>query len=254
MKKFLLILIALIGGELLYSQNIVSIGRSLRHFRTPIKVTRQIKVPIANTHNALEVARLQSIQRQTRYTFTNTSTLSVITLERQLAKHTLKHPVTIIGPYNYVRVFSGLSKEAELVDPKFAEEWKYIQKAQDYNGAHHIINKYTLKLIWQEQRAKGIKTNLSDMQKNAPAIFHPLHGNPAYKEIFHNPETQLEIYKEYGMKMVLIEQLRRIDEVNIANGFPTFPETYVQLLIKETEMWSRTYHLIWERNIHLPDY
>ena len=254
MKKFLLIPVILIGWELVYSQNIISIGRSLRHFRTPTKITRQIRVPIANTHNAIEVAKLQSLQKQTHYTFTNTSTLSVITLERQLAKHTIQHPVTIVGPYNYVRVFSGLSKEADLVDPKFTEEWKYIQKAQDYNGAHHIINKYTLKLIWEEQRANGIKTNLSDMQKNAPAIFHPLHGNPAYKYHFHNPETQLEIYKEYGMKIVLVEQLRRIDEVNIANGFPTFPETYVQLLIKETRMWCKEHKLIWETSKSILDY
>lgn len=254
MKKFLLILITLIGGELVYSQNIISIGRSLRHFRTPTKVTRQIRVPIANTHNALEVARLQSLQRQTHYTFTNTSTLSVITLERQLAKHTLQHPVTITGPYNYVRVFSGLSKEAELVDPKFAEEWKYIQKAQDYNGAHHIINKYTLKLIWEEQRANGIKTNLSDMQKNAPAIFHPLHGNPVYKEIFHNPEQQLKDYQMYGMKITILSILEKIDEIHQANDWPRLPETYIQTVLKEAEMWSRTYHLIWERNTHLLDY
>lgn len=261
MKKFLLILIILIGGELVYSQNIISIGRSLRHFRTPTKITRQIRVPIANTHNAIEVAKLQSLQRQTHYTLTNTSTLSVITLERQLAKHTLQHPISIVGPYNYVRVFSGLSKETELLDPKFAEEWKYIQKAQDYNGAHHIINKYTLKLIWEEQRAKGIKTNLSDMQKNAPAIFHPLHGNPAYKEIFHDPEQQLKDYHTYGMKITILSILERIDEIHQANDWPQLPKVYIQTVLKEAEMWSRTYHLIWEtdrsilefNNYQLPD-
>lgn len=243
MKKFLLILITLIGGELLYSQNIVSIGRSLRHFRTPTKITRQIRVPIAHTHNALEVAKLQSLQRQTHYTFTNTSTLSVITIERQLSKHTLKHPVKIVGPYNYVRVFSRLSKEAELVDPKFAEEWKYIQKSQGYNGAHHLVNKYTIKLIHEQMKENGIKFNLSDCQNNAPAIFHPLHGNPKFKYIFHNPEQQLAEYNQFGMKVVVSNILNNIEKISIENGLGTLPELYKKSILLETEFWCKEYGL-----------
>lgn len=243
MKKFLLILITLIGGELVYSQNIVSIGRSLRHFRTPTKIIRQIRVPIANTHNALEVAKLQSLQKQTRYTFTNTSSLSVITLERQLTKHSLKSPKTIYGPYNYVRTFSKISRQESLISTQNLTEWRQLHHPQGFNGAHHLVNKYTIKLIHEQMKERGIKFNLSDCQNNAPAIFHPLHGNPKFKYIFHNPEQQLAEYNQFGMKVVVSNILNNIEKISIENGLGTLPELYKKSILLETEFWCKEYGL-----------
>lgn len=252
MKKILLILAILIGGELAYSQNIISIGRSLRNLRYT-NITRTIHLDIPRGMTAIEVARYQSINPHTQWHFTNTSTEIDVHIQRTLAAQTLKAPETIYGPYNYVRTFSKISKQEDLISKRHLNAWKHINHVTGYNGAHHLINKYTLKIIWEQQRYNGIKINLADMQKNAPAIFHPLHGNPEYKEVFHNPIQQLHDYETYGMKVTILSLLKEIDRVGISIGLPKMPEQYILGVLKETELWCKNYNLVWERSSDITD-
>ena len=253
MKKILLILIILIGGvNKSNSQNIVSVGRTLLT-RRPTVVTRIINTNIADSFVSIDVAKYQSLNTHTNWSFTNTSTNVEVTIQRQLAEYTLKSPRTIYGPYNYVRTFSKLSKEENLTSKRHIEDWKKISQTTGYNGAHHIINKYTLKLIYEDMKKHGQKVNLVDMQNNAPAIFHPYHGDPRFKHIFHNPEQQLHDYQLYGMKITIGSLLAKIDAIGQENGIPPMPIEYLMGILKEAELWCRTYGLVWQRDTHLTD-
>lgn len=252
MKKFLLILAILIGGKLAYSQNIIKIGRSLRNLKYT-NITRTIHQDIARGMTAIEVAKYQAINPHIQWYFTNTSTAVDVHIQRTLAAQTLKSPRTIYGPYNYVRTFSKISKDETLTSQKHLRDWKRINDVNSYNGAHHLVNKYTLKIIWEQQRYNGIKTNLNDMQKNAPAIFHPLHGNKNYQHVFHNPIAQLHDYEMYGMKVVIIDLLQQIDEAAVSEGLPRMPEQYMLGVLKEAELWCKNYNLVWEKSSHITD-
>lgn len=245
MKKVVLILLTLISTNI-YSQSIVGIARNVRF--KPVVIRRTIRVPIARTHEAIYVGRAhQRLFRNTRYTFTNTSSLTLIKIERELSRHTLESPQQLFGSYNHLRAHSKVSKNRALIMKKYEEEWKRINDAQGYNGIHHIINKYSIKLIHDQAKREGRKFNLDEAQKNAPAIYHPLHGDPKYQHIFHNPVEQYEIYMQFGMKSVILNKLREINELNIEKGFPELPEEYIDGLVKETELWTRYHGLMWER-------
>lgn len=252
MKKLVVVLV-LFNSTLVYSQNIINIGRNLKNLKVT-RITRTIETNIPNSFVAIEIAKIQSLNAHTSWTFTNTSSRIEVSIQRQLAQNTLKSPTTIFGPYNYVRTFSKISKDESLTTNRHLQDWKKIDSATGYNGAHHLVNKYTLKLIWMEQRSNGIKTNLNEMQKNAPAIFHPMHGNPKFQSIFHNPAHQLYDYNLYGMKVVIISLLEQIDRVNVEVGLPKMNEQYILGILKEAELWCKTYDLVWERDTHLTNF
>lgn len=245
MKKILLILLTLISTNI-YSQSIVGIARNVRF--KPVVIRRTIRVPIARTHEAIYVGRAhQSAFRHTHFTFTNTSSLSVVTIERELKRHTLESPQHLFGTYNHLKALSKISKDRALIMKRYENEWKKINQTQGYNGVHHIINKYSLKLIHERLKKQGIKFNLEEAQRNAPAIFHPLHGDPKYQHIFHNPLEQYELYFQYGMKSIIISKLYEINQLNIERGLPELPQEYIDGLLKETELWTRYHGLMWER-------
>lgn len=249
MKK-LAVVILLLNSTLVYSQNIIKISRSLRNLRYT-NITRTIHTNIPRGFVALDIAKYQALNAHTNWNFTNTSTSIDVIITRKLAAQTLKSPRTIYGPYNYVRTFSKISKDESLTTGRHLEDWRHINNSQGYNGAHHLINKYTLKIIWENQRKNGIKTNLDDMQKNAPAIFHPLHGDKRFQYIFHNPVAQIDDYNMYGMKMVILDLLNQIDEAGISIGLPRMNEDYILGILKEAELWCKTYQLVWEKDIIL---
>lgn len=249
MKK-IVVVILLLNSTLVYSQNIIKVGKSLRTLKTT-NIQRIIEVNTARSFQAIDVARYQALNAHMSWYFKNTDTQVQIYLERKLLTQTLKSPRTIYGPYNYVRTFSKISKDEDLTSKKYLQDWKHINDVTGYNGAHHIVNKYTLKLIWEKQKQSGIKTNLDDMQKNAPAIFHPYHGDPRFKDIFHNPEQQLHDYEVFGMKIVIISLLAQIDAVGIEMGLSKMPEDYLMGILKEAELWSKTYNLVWQRDTKL---
>lgn len=244
MKKFLLISLTLVSTSS-YSQNIVNIARNIR--LKPVTIQRTIKVPIGRGFDALNVARQQQIvDRHVSYNFNNTSEQIHLHLERQLIQHTLKSPQSLYGSYNYLRAFSKVSDIEILTTNKYRKDWDKINATQGYNGVHHIVNKYTLKLIHQTLKQQGIKFNLDEAQKNAPALFHPLHGNPKFQYIFHNPLEQYELYFKYGMKYVLLSKIDEINRLNIEMGLKPLKDDVILGLILETELWCKYHGLKWE--------
>ena len=83
------------------------------------------------------------------------------------------------------------------------------------------------------------------METNAPSIFHPMHGNPKFAEVFHNIDQQYHDYQMFGMKVTIMSLLERIDEINISLGAQPMPEWYLDGILKEAELWSRYYGLDW---------
>ena len=246
MKKLTSFLLTFILPISLYSQCFIKVCKTIRPRRFT-RIERRIRTNIPKSFNAIEVAKRQSLNRHTNWSFTNTSSRVEVTINRKLAEHSLKSPKQIYGPYNYVRTFSRVSKQESLIEPSYLLEWRGIQESQGYNGAHHLVNKYTIKLIHDQMKAQGIKFNLSECQNNAPAIFHPLHGDPKYQYIFHNPLEQYELYFQYGMKSIIIRKLYEINQLNIERGLPELPQEYIDGLLKETELWTRYHGLMWER-------
>ena len=98
-------------------------------------------------------------------------------------------------------------------------------------------------MIHSDLQRNGIKVNLESMQKNAPALFHPMHGNPNYEDVFHNPYEQYEIYKKSGAKAVMKNQIEKINLLNIELGIPEISEEMIDGLIKETELWCQIYNV-----------
>lgn len=242
MKKLALFLLTFILPISLYSQCFIRVCKTIRP-RKFTRIERRIKTNISRSFYAIDIAKRQSLNRHTSWSFTNTSSRVEVIINRRLAEQSLRSPINIYGPYKYVRIFSRISKQENLVAAQYIKEWKGIQESQGYNGAHHLVNKYTIKLIHEQMKENGIKFNLSDCQNNAPAIFHPLHGNPKFKEIFHNPEQQLADYNQFGMKVVVSNILNNIEKISIENGLGAFPELYKESILLETEFWCKEYGL-----------
>jgi hypothetical protein len=249
MKKLVLVLILVLPLEI-YGQNIIKVGRSLRNLK-PQYIERTIHVSTSRSFQAIEIAKYQSLNKHTEWYLTNTESTVDVHIKRKLLENTLKSPNRIYGPYNYVRTFSKISKEESLTTNRHLQEWKHINQVNGYNGAHHLINKYTLKLIYEDMKKEGINVSLSDMQNNAPSIFHPLHGDPNFKDIFHNPEQQILDYNTFGMKVTIISLIMSIDNAGIIRGLPAMPREYIIGILKEAELWCKTYNLVWERNTNL---
>jgi len=166
----------------------------------------------------------------------------------------LSNPNMLYGGYNYLRLLAKISREPNTVEPAYARMWRRINNVNTYRGAHHIVNKSTLKVIFDDMKAKARRTgkpltvNLDEMQHNAPGIFHPLHGNAAYQYIFHNSQRQLEMYYNGGIKEVLDDFFERLSQVSQDSGgeIPEVPSSVIEGTYIEAELWCKTFHLRWE--------
>ena len=91
-------------------------------------------------------------------------------------------PEEVPGGYNYLRT---VSKEMRCEGV-----WKKVVDSDSYNGAHHIINKSVLEVIYKDleirarQAGNMIDFTFDEFQSNAPAVFHPFHNSSKYKHIF----------------------------------------------------------------------
>lgn len=220
-----------------YSQNAVSIYRAIRGFRATTRVCRTTTVRISNFYPARQA--LAANPQYRNFTFTNTNSCIRMSVEQQILHQQLKSPTTIYGPYNYVRAISTVAKNRDLVNPRYLSAWKYINQSTGYNGVHHIVTKAVIERIHADLKASGKKVSLSDMQKNAPSLFHPFHGNPAYQDVFHNIDEQYTIYKEHGMRALMVHQLELINDINIKIGLEPFPDWYIDGILKETQLWCK---------------
>lgn len=241
MKKCLLVLIALIPSYS-FGQNVVTLLRTFGRANSA-SICRTINVPPYVINEAIGISMYQNANR---YKIDEIGCRLNIQLEKDILLESIKEPTTIYGPYNYLRAYTRLSREQKFVNKKFADDWRKITKVNGYNGVHHLISKGTIKLIYEDLKREGKEISLIDMENNAPAIFHPLHGNPEYKDIFHNIDEQYYDYKRFGMKVTIISLLERIDEANIKIGAKPFPKWYLKGVLKEAELWCKYYGINWE--------
>lgn len=241
MKQLIVLMIMCTLPLSAYSQSAVMLLRSLRNLK-PTTICRTINVPTARAFEAINVARVQS---PNTYQLTNTACRVQVKMERHILASSITSPEAIYGPYKYVRAFSKAARTEELVRPQYLERWKKINETTGYNGVHHLISKSTIKRIHADLKRKGKKVSLNDMETNAPSIFHPMHGNPEFSEVFHNIDQQYQDYKMFGMKVTIISLLERINEVNISLGAQPMPDWYLDGILKEAELWSKYYGLDW---------
>lgn len=163
--------------------------------------------------------------------------------QKYISAKSIASPMDIYGPYRYLRKISDAAADTQLVDPEFKDAWKHINKSGYYNGAHHIINKSVIKRIHADLKRAGANPNFEEMQRDAPAIFHPMHGNPNYNNAFHNTQEQYKIYKQRGVKAVMDYQIEKINEVNRKLGFNEISDEMYDGLMHEAKLWCEMYNL-----------
>lgn len=212
-------------------------------------VCRTTKASTAQTALVKEVIQLHNPE----YTeILSSACLPEIQLKAEFKVPRLRRPETLYGSYSYLKILAAWSREKGSVEYKYINIWKNIHRTQSYNGVHHIVNKSTLKAIHSDMklsaRSKGVPftINLAQVQNTAPATFHVLHGNPKYKHIFHDADTQYKLYQCSGIKGVIEEYFKNINKVNAEFGLRPVPFSVIIGTLKEAELWAKTFKLRWE--------
>jgi hypothetical protein len=105
-------------------------------------------------------------------------------------------------------------------------------------------------LILEKERAaktgRTFSVNIKDLENDAPAIFHPKHGDPGFKYDFHNSTEQFTTYQQYGMRFLIVQQLAKMDYINQTYGYPTYSNRFIWGLLLEAELWCKLYGLVWQ--------
>ena len=206
---------------------------------------RSITTQVANAALTKEILRTQQVITKPIYTNVNRKVCTPeIRITYKFLTPKLTYPERLYGGYNYLKLLSRLSRN-KLIDKNFLHIWKNINKTQTYNGVHHIVNKSTLQEIYLRANLKG-RVRLDEMQNNAPAVFHSLHGNPAYKDIFHNRDKQVETYFKYGMKAVIDDFFNEVSIASRKEGVRFFSKEVIENTYKEAHLWCNTFNCKWE--------
>lgn len=226
-----------------YAQNAVELLRPIHRGKSAI-LCREINVPYVLGAPALRVAQLNP--KDNCFVSSRGARIN-ISLEREILANSLKEPMRVQGPYKLLKAYSRASKNPILVNEKYIDNWKHINTTGYYNGAHHLISKSTIKLIYLDLKAQGKDVSLNEMESNAPSIYHPLHGDQDYKDVFHDTEAQYYDYKRFGMKVTVASLLERIDELNVALGLGPYPLEYLDGVLKEAELWCKYWGCCWDK-------
>jgi len=242
MRKLILLFGFLILNSPIYSQNAVQLLKSISKPGTKT-LYRVVNLPAADYLIGQQALLSHS---PTRFSAVNLNSALQLATEQSVTAGSLGSPLTIYGPYRYLRKVSDASEDLNLVNPAFTTAWKNINKVGYYNGAHHIVNKSVIKRIHSGLKNEGGHPNLEDMQRDAPAIFHPMHGNPNYTDVFHNHEEQYQTYRQYGIKAVMQLQIKKINQVNREIGLDDISDEMYNGLMQEAELWCKIYGMKFE--------
>ncbi len=156
----------------------------------------------------------------------------------------LADPAEAWGSYSRLKQIARAAKSDPHV-MALQPSWHAIWKSKGFNGAHHIMNQYAIKQIWHTSPYAG-KIDFGLVTKDAPAMFHPFHGKPAFGYVFHNPEVQVSLYMKGGVKAVMENQLMEINMINIEYGLPQLSETFLQNTMRRAKSWAKEYKLRWQ--------
>lgn len=240
--RILYVLLGLLLPSACFSQNAVTLLRP-RNLSTSAIIVRKINVPMILGAQAVRVARLD---KNNFYEISIDKFRVNVEIQREITFKSLRNPIGVYGPYKYLKTVSKASQNPLLVNDKYIDNWKHIHTLGYYQGAHHLINKSTIKMIYKDLKEQGYDVHLNEMEANAPAIFHPLHGDQDFREVFHNSEQQYYDYKLFGMKVVVISLLERIDEIGMAHGLKPYSQEYLEGVLKEAQLWCIYYNIKWE--------
>ena len=141
----------------------------------------------------------------------------------------LQRPTALVGTNNFL-------KKVETVF-KRNPGWEGISKRRGYNGAHHIVTKNVI---------RNIARNRSEVFANAPSIFHPLHDDPRYMNIFHDQARQLALYKDGGIKAIVVDFFTRVNGVNREFGIAEYTQEQIEQTLLEAELWAKHWGIRWE--------
>lgn len=261
MKLLPCVLTCIFFSAPVFAQSAFSVVRKATKLATsfkPIVISRTVSVSSAQLPLATQVCLSRipcTVSAPKKLPSQLETAVARAQIEAQFAIPRLNRPENIYGGYNYLRTMTKLSlKLPNNVEKDYQGTWQKINLTRTYNGAHHIVNKTTLEEIFlqmkEQARARGeeFNVNLSEMQNNAPAIFHRLHGNPEFSYIFHNRERQLQIYYQSGMKAVIDDFFEQINMVAEESGglILQVPQSVIEGTYLEAELWCKTFNLRWE--------
>lgn len=242
MRKLLMVLLCLLLSPSLFGQSAFAIFKLVakNSVKRGTLVCRTIKTLPKNAKLATKAALYQSPDDFVRAAERECE----LVITTKFVQPVLTAPENIYGGYNYLRVISKISKEKGAVVKAYRPIWKKINDVTSYNGAHHIVNQSTLKEI---HKRYGMSVNLSDMQRNAPAVFHRLHGHPAYTKMFHNAEFQVLIYERSGIHGILDNFFRQAKLISVqsSGAIPMYDYHVVKGTYLEAELWAKTFGLKW---------
>lgn len=224
-------------------------------------VSRHLRAPITSAKLAKRVAGLKdpgSLRVFSDYRIINKHKkklyLPRINIVAQYQAPLLKSPAALWGSYRYLHLLIGFSRDGANVDLAYQDEWKRIDNPSSYRGVHHIVNKTTLKQIYERMEAAAAAENkiypirLSDMQKDAPGSFHPFHGKEKFSSIFHNSQRQLELYEQGGVKLIILDYFKSLERLakDYPQEAPKVPAEVVKNTLLEAKLWANTFLLRWE--------
>lgn len=205
-------LILLLIGTTAFSQSVFKFARRGEHLR----VTRTVQTPFRT------LARRAIEREQQKQVFNRP--LGIQATYRQ----NFTRPYKVIGPNSYLR---GVGRKF-----KGRKGWERIEQSGSYNGAHHIVTKSVIKQISGKD---------GEIVNNAPSVFHPLHNNKSFDKDFHDHARQLELYREHGIRAIIIDFFERINAINEALGLPKYEQADIDKELIEAELWARHWGLKW---------
>ena len=242
MRKLLVVLMCLFLPPSLFGQSAFTIFKLVAKntAKRGTLVCRTIKTLPKNAKLATKAALYQSPDDFVRAAERECE----LVITTKFIQPVLTAPENIYGGYNYLRVISRISKQKGAVAKAYRPIWKKIHDVTSYNGAHHIVNQSTLKEI---HKRYGMTVNLADMQRNAPAIFHRLHGHPAYTKTFHDMEMQLLIYEQRGVSGIIDSFFIKAKLISASSRgtIPMYSYEVVRGTYLEAELWAKTFGLKW---------
>ncbi len=265
MKKILVLLLAVcFSNPVVYAQSGYQVLKGAPKFlqKHGAIIARRMRAPVDSEQLAERVARLTLPTVFTKY---RQSTLfkrqgkalflqPEIFIQTEFKIPVFTHPSLLWGSYQYLRVLTKVAQTPGAVKSKYVKEWKTLRQVTSYNGVHHIVNQRTLRNIYTQMKHRAKESGvpftvrLHELLNGAPASLHPYHGNPKYKNVFHNLERQEYLYQKGGVQAIVTDYFKQLNKFHRANPkeAPKIPTEVIANTLLEAKLWAETFHLKWK--------
>lgn len=246
MKLIPLVLFLLLSTNV-FSQSAFNIVKVARNVTRPNVICRTITIRTSGLSVANSVINSSILSSPVRYKSINSKLcIPKTTITYDFKIPIITYPEKLYGPYNLLKLISRNSRTNKLISKEHIDIWRQINNSQTYNGAHHIFNKSTISLIYNVEKLSKNGFLLHEIQNNAPAVFHSLHGNPTYKDIFHGKEKQFELYQKGGVKLVLDDFFKNVHIISKKENVRFFSKEVIRNTYSEARLWCETFNLRWK--------